>query len=68
MVDDVGVVLSLVPFNGQFSIFDNVCSLMCCVDGKPCRDFVNCLRFRDFNGAVALVWRCPRFKRVTSHG
>lgn len=76
MVDfDVG--LSLVSSDGIFAgsdnygfpiILDDISSLICCVDGKSCRDFVNCLRFKDFNGSIILVWRCPRFKVVIPHG
>lgn len=70
---DVGVVLSLVSLDGVFvdvdgdgcSVrFDDVSRLFCCVDNLPCRDFVHCFRFRDVDGGVVLVWRCPRFKKL----
>ena len=75
MVDDVGVVLSLISSDAVFCGFDingfsidDITRLVCCVDGKTCRDFVNCLRFKDSGGCIVLVWRCPRFKTVITHG
>lgn len=76
---DFGVVLSLVGsdrvfvgvdvfLDGICSFVDDVCGLVCCVDGKPCRDFVHCLRFKDFNDFAGVVWHCPRFKLVSPHG
>ena len=60
---DFGVVLSLVSFGGRFDGFDDVSRLVCYIDGLPCRDFVHCLRFRDFDGSVVLIWCCPRFSK-----
>lgn len=72
MVDDIGIVLSLVSPDGVsvgfdddgFVSFDDVSRLYCCADGLPCRDFVHCIWFRDLNSCIVLVWRCPRFKGV----
>jgi hypothetical protein len=73
-LSDVGIVLSLVSSDGVFVgfdddgcfvSFDDVSRLFCFVDGLPCRDFVHCFRFMDSGGSIVLVWRCPRFKKVS---
>jgi hypothetical protein len=61
---ECGVVLSLISRDGCCVGFDDVSLLICCVDGRWCRDFVHCLRFDFVDGAVVIVWRCPRFKKA----
>jgi hypothetical protein len=67
LMSDIFVVLSLLSHDSDFLRFvrvDDVSRLYCVVDGLPCRDFVDCLWFRDYDGEVVLVWRCPRFGKA----
>ena len=61
---EYGIVLSLISPDSCYDGIDDVSLLYCCIDGRWCRDFVHCLKFRFVDGAVVLVWRCPRFKKV----
>ncbi len=61
---DYEIVLSLISSDGCDDEVDDVSKLICCVDDRWCRDFVHCLTFDFVDGAVVLVWLCPRFKKV----
>jgi hypothetical protein len=58
------IVLSMITPDGYNDEIDDVSQLICCVDGRWCRDFVHCLKFDFVDGAVVLLWRCPRLRKA----
>jgi hypothetical protein len=62
MMADCGVILSLLASDGFVSDSDDISRLICVSDGLPCRDFVNCFKYRFNGGDIVLLWVCPRFK------